>query len=329
MYFHLQIEIQQLKFYTPDRNGKSKCHKIHVGKENVLCPELKVFGTILEQVKDDIYLGDIVSHDGSNQKNIKSRIGKGLGIISQIMNILETVSFGNYFFEIALTLRESMFINGILTNAEIWYNVKQSEIEEIEELDRLLLRKIFGTKSSCPREALFLESGAIPLGIIIKSRRLNYLNYLLKESPESMLSQFFLAQWNNEVKNDWTAQVRMDLDDFGIPVDLEYVKSISKESFKRLVKVKSLEFALSELNLVKEKHSKMQNLFYPRLEMQRYLKLKNMTPEDARLMFAHRVRMADYSENFWGGLGPSCAHYATHTWITRSWRLTAQNCLSC
>ena len=61
----------------------------------MLCPELKVFGTILEQVKDDIYLGDIVSHDGSNQKNIKSRIGKGLGIISQIMNILETVSFGN------------------------------------------------------------------------------------------------------------------------------------------------------------------------------------------------------------------------------------------
>ena len=229
------------------------------------------------------------------------------------MNILETVSFGNYFFEIALTLRESMFINGILTNKEIWYKIKQSEIEEIEELDRLLLIKIFGTKSSCPKEALFLESGAIPLGIIIKSRRLNYLNYLLKESPESMLSKFFLAQWNNEVKNDWTNQVRMDLEDFEIPVDLEYIKSKSKDSFKRLVKVKSLEFSLCELNLVKEKHSKMQSLFYPRLEMQSYLKLKNMTPEDARLMFAYRVRMADYSENFRGGAGPKlCPLCDTH-----------------
>ena len=103
VFINTQIEMKKLKFHTPDRNGKSKCHKIHVGKENVLCPELKVHGTIMEQVKDDTYLGDIVSHDGSNQKNIKSRIGKGLGIISQIMNILETVSFGNYFFEIALT----------------------------------------------------------------------------------------------------------------------------------------------------------------------------------------------------------------------------------
>ena len=47
--------------------------------------------------------------------------------------------------------------------------------------------------------------------------------------------------------------------------------------------------------------------------MQRYLKLKNMTPEDARLMFAHRVRMADYSENFRGGAGPKlCPLCHTH-----------------
>ena len=57
----------------------------------------------------------------------------------------------------------------------------------------------------------------------------------------------------------------------------------------------------------------MQSLFYPRLEMQSYLKLKNMTPEDARLMFAYRVRMADYSENFHGGAGSKlCPLSDTH-----------------
>ena len=119
-------------------------------------------------------------------QSIKSRVGKGLGIISQIMNIL-----GKYFFEILLTLGESKFINGILTNSEIWYNLKQSEIEEV---DRLLLRKIFNTQISCPNEALFLESGATLIRIIIKSRRLNYLKYLLKEDANSMLSKFLHTQ---------------------------------------------------------------------------------------------------------------------------------------
>ena len=178
VFINTQIEMKKLKFHTPDKDGKSKCHKIHVGKENLLCPELKVHGTIMGQVKEDTYLGDIVSHDGSNQKNVKSRIGKGLGIISQIMNILETVSFAHFYLEIAMTLRESMFLNAILTNSEIWYNLKQSETDDIEELDSLLIRNIFSTQSSCPKEALFLESGALPIGVIIRSRRVKYLKFL-------------------------------------------------------------------------------------------------------------------------------------------------------
>ena len=73
-------------------------------------------------------MGDVVSRDGSNLKNVRSRVGKGIGIISQIMSILETVSFRKYYFQIAMTLRETMFLNGILTNAEIWYNLKKSGI---------------------------------------------------------------------------------------------------------------------------------------------------------------------------------------------------------
>ena len=122
------------------------------------------------QVTEDTYLGDIVSQDGSNLKNVRSRVGKGIGIISQIMTILETVSFREYYFQIAMTLRETMLLNGILTNSEIWYNLKQTEIEEFEELDRCLLRKIFGTKISCPKEALHLESGTLSIGTLIKSK---------------------------------------------------------------------------------------------------------------------------------------------------------------
>jgi hypothetical protein len=98
-----------MEFHTPDVNGKSKRHTMHtIGRENLTCPDLKVHGTAMGQVSEDTYLGDVVSRDGSNLENVRSRVGKGIVIISQIINILETVSFGKYYFQIAMTLRETM-----------------------------------------------------------------------------------------------------------------------------------------------------------------------------------------------------------------------------
>ena len=61
------------------------------------------------------------------------------------MSILDEVNFGPHYFEIALLLRESMLINGITTNAEIWYNFTQNEVQEFENLDKLFLRRIPNT----------------------------------------------------------------------------------------------------------------------------------------------------------------------------------------
>ena len=44
-FINVQIEMKRLKFHTPGPDGKTKCHKIHIGKENKLCPTLLVHGT--------------------------------------------------------------------------------------------------------------------------------------------------------------------------------------------------------------------------------------------------------------------------------------------
>ena len=91
-------------------------------------------------VEQDTYLGDVISSDGKNRKNVENRISTGIRIITQILNLLEIVSFGKHYIETDPLLRESMFINGVLFNAEVWYGFTRSEISEFEDLDRLLLR---------------------------------------------------------------------------------------------------------------------------------------------------------------------------------------------
>ena len=131
-------------------------------------------------VKSESYLGDIISGDGTNKLNIRNRVTKGLGKIAQIINMVETISLGKHYFKISLLLRESIFLSSILTNSEVWYRVTQSDIEELESLDRSLLRRILSCPSSTPTSALYLETGCNRVGTIIKARRVNFLRYLIE-----------------------------------------------------------------------------------------------------------------------------------------------------
>ena len=118
------------------------------------------------------------------------------------MDILKTVSFGHKYFEIGRTLREAMLLNGMLTNTEIWYNLQKKEILELEEVDKLLMRRILQAPDSAPIESLYLELGTIPIHIVLKSRRVTYLHYLATQNPDEMLHKTVIAQWKYPVKGD-------------------------------------------------------------------------------------------------------------------------------
>ena len=75
----------------------------------------------MENVDSVKYLGDILSTDGSNIKNIEAIKSKAIGAVKQIIYILEGTCFGPYFFEVAVVLRNSLLVNSTLTNSEAWY----------------------------------------------------------------------------------------------------------------------------------------------------------------------------------------------------------------
>ena len=99
--------------------GTTKCVKLHIGKtcNEDICKDLYVDGWKQEVVTEPVsgktvqteyfggpekmsvkteqtYLGDVISSDGRQTKNVQARKNKGLGIINQISQILESVFFG-------------------------------------------------------------------------------------------------------------------------------------------------------------------------------------------------------------------------------------------
>ena len=87
---------------------------------------------------------------------------------------------------------------------------------------------------------------------------------------------------------------------------LEDLKKKSANSFKRMMKIKSKEYTLNYLLEIKDSHSKIDNLEYPELKLQNYLRDDEIPLNEARNLYRFRTRVANFKENFKNG-HQSCA----------------------
>ena len=195
--------------------GVNKCKKLHVGIKDVdfKCQDLmidkwkevNVKGEyseesnhtdvfegehIMEQKEEERYLGDLISTDGRNIKNIRARINKGAGIVNRILTMLNGIPFGRQYFKVGIILRNCLLVSSVLFNSEAWYNVTNSELELLESIDLSFLRQLLKAPKGTPKEMFFLELGILPFREIIRGRRLNFLQEILKEKRNSLVSKF-------------------------------------------------------------------------------------------------------------------------------------------
>ena len=68
--------------------SQKKCNNVHVGKNDLYCPELKVHGQKMESSKQETYLGDKINQNGKIKHTIDSRIAKGYAAVSTILTII-------------------------------------------------------------------------------------------------------------------------------------------------------------------------------------------------------------------------------------------------
>ena len=243
------------------------------------------------------YLGDVLQSNAKNDLNIAERTNKGNGAVQQIMQLLEELCLGKYYFEAACLLRNSLLLSSLLSNSESWYDLSEKDIQQLESIDEQLLRKIFSAPRSTPKELLYLESGSIPIKFILKSRRLNFLWYMLNEKDDSMLKQFLRAQCENPVKGDWVTTVLDDLQELDIKQNFDEISEIPKVTFKNIVNSKVKQKALNFLRNEQQTHSKSKNLHYSDLKLQDYL-MSGLSIKEKSFIFLARSRMLNVKCNF-------------------------------
>ena len=120
-----------------------------------------------------------------------------------------------------------MLLNGILYNSEVWHSLSEAEVKSLERVDEHLLRALVKAHSKTPAEFLYLESGAVPIRFIIRSRRILYLQVLLQREDNELTKKIYETQKENPSKGDFSELVNSDLKYLSDHLTESYIKSRS------------------------------------------------------------------------------------------------------
>ena len=273
--------------------SKEKCHRIHIEKKRTAsndCLELKVHDDKMHDSTKEKYLGDILDESGKIRQTVEERRGKGFAIVNEILAILEEVPLGKYKMEIGLELRQAMLLNGVLFNSEAWHNVTEKEMKRLEEVDEYLLRSLVKGHAKTPLEFLYLESGAIPIRHIVASRRMVYLQTILKRDDSELTKRIYMSQKQSATVGDFYNLVKADYEEIEEVLDEDEIAASSVNAHKKKIKSKTREAALKYLKSKQQTHSKVKDIQYDKLETQRYMTSPLFSDEEVSLLFALRSK---------------------------------------
>ena len=287
-----KIETKKLRF------NYKKCVNMHVGKNREKCRNLKVHENQMLETNEQRYLGDIVSSSGSNNPNIKDRCNTGHSAIAQIKSLMNDICVGKFRIQIGLILRNSIFLSKMLLNSEVWCSLTKYQIEELEKVDRILIRHILNAHSKTSIEWLYAETGILNIKCLIQIGRLMYLWHILSRDKTELLRRVYETQKISSNVGDWVRLVELDKLELQITMSDEEIQGVSKEMFKTFVKEKVTTKFIQDLKDLKMKHSKSKYLECSKLEIAEYLIDPRIDTKKKQLLFKLRSRTLDVKSNF-------------------------------
>ena len=239
VYTNSEINKRKLQLHT------DKCHRMHVGKAKE-CETLLIDNWKLKKIKEKeytslkdnhegkvpidtveshTYLGECLESSGSNHKNIQMKLSKGRGIISEILLILEKIYFGSHYFYALKMMRQSLLVSVITFQSEVWFNVTEKDLKDLESLDALLLSQALRTNAKTSHCMMLLELGIEPIRYQVMKKRALYFHHLLTNGSNKLAGIVMKEQLKNPLKGDHAKICLKDLKE--LDLNIETIKSMT------------------------------------------------------------------------------------------------------
>ena len=117
--------------------GQSKCKVMRVGKHNGEQKEWDLGDLKIQEASSYKYLGDVITSDGRNSKNLEARQNNSLITTVTINSIAESEIMRNIGTRVLIEMHEKKNLSRLLTNAESW-TLNQGEKTKLEKYTSII-----------------------------------------------------------------------------------------------------------------------------------------------------------------------------------------------
>ena len=271
------------------KHNSTKCKGLVVNKKkNERLPIMFIGDERIKHVSYSKYLGDIIQENGKNSELIKDRISRGTAVMLRIEAILTEIQFGRHTIEVSLLLYHSLFLSSILFNSQAWRNLTENDFHHLQSLQLRLLRKLVNAPSSISSSFLFLELGVLPIRYEIHRRQIAFLHHIINLDSDDPVHILYQQMKRLPGEHNWLNDVLLSAAKYSIEIDEEKLKSMSKDTFKKLVKTAIQKYAFEQLKGQCSSQSKTKLLNYDEFKCQPYLLL--LYPTQAKTILKCRAK---------------------------------------
>ena len=212
--------------------GQSKCKVMRIGKHNDAPKQWPLGDMMIEETDSYKYLGDFISNDGKNSKNIDSRRQKINTTTVAINSIASSEILRGIETSVLLNLHGKKNISQLLANAESW-SLNRSEKMELERIEIQALKYLFDLPAHTPTPAIIYSLGTLYTNQRVDKKRFMYLHRILNMNQDQYPSKTFHTL--EKLNIGWYKNIKETLTDYGLPTDFTAIKSTSRRQWKKRV----------------------------------------------------------------------------------------------
>ena len=256
---------------------------------------------VLEEVNFYKYLGYVISASLSCKNNLQHKRGLIEAALATCMAVASSEVLHHIKIDTLLQLYNTCIVQIILYCTEMW---SETSYEALEQLQYRCLKRILRIPSSTPNPATIIETGNLPIQVLVDRRQLLYY-HKLKSTPSSLAGKMLAIQENasGDLPHSWAHRIQGLLVKYG----LIYQDDLIKERWKQIIRMPTYLYGNSLVFEQAGRLSKMSKLLVSKNSIKREQYISCLPLYKTTLIFKARCRMLNLKNNFRGSkVGLTC-----------------------
>ena len=253
---------------------------------------IQLDGKEMKRVSSAKYLGDIITPDGKQDKTISSRRSAVTGITAEISVIMEEMIDAK--FDATIQYYNGIVIPKLLNNAHTWSKLSKQNIQELEKVQNMTLKRLLKLPTGTPSVALKSELGIWSIKHQVLKQKLMYLHKIAHYHSEHLTKKVLIEQIALPGPT-WHSMVKQECEEIGISIKISELQSMKKNQWQNSITdaiQKKENIDLEEWKTNSKKCSEMKG----EVKFKDYL--KNMKSEYGFIMLKERLGMTRVRVNY-------------------------------